>query len=80
MAQHAQLRIDTGLRIFFFAGTRKPWHAGQNENTKRAAAAHTSQKVLICPDTPVTSFDARRPGTQYHAHAKPSDGGPLLRP
>jgi IS30 family transposase len=32
MAQHAQLRIDTGLPIFF-CDPRSPWQRGTNENT-----------------------------------------------
>jgi transposase, IS30 family len=32
MAQHAQLRIDTGLGIFF-CDPRSPWQRGTNENT-----------------------------------------------
>ena len=32
MAQHAQLRIDTGLEIYF-CDLRSPWQRGTNENT-----------------------------------------------
>ena len=32
MAQHAQLRIDTGLEIYF-CDPQKPWQRGTNENT-----------------------------------------------
>ena len=32
MAQHAQLRIDTGLHVFFCT-PRSPWQRGTNENT-----------------------------------------------
>ena len=32
MAQHAPLRIDTGLQVFF-CDPRRPWQRGTNENT-----------------------------------------------
>ena len=32
MAQHAQLRLDTGLQVFF-CDPRSPWQRGTNENT-----------------------------------------------
>ena len=34
MAQHAQLRIDTGLPVYF-CDPRSPWQRGTNENTNR---------------------------------------------
>jgi len=32
MSQHAQLAIDTGLRVYF-CDPRSPWQRGTNENT-----------------------------------------------
>jgi len=32
MAQHAQLRIDTGLQVYF-CDPQSPWQRGSNENT-----------------------------------------------
>ena len=34
MAQHLQLRIDTGLRVYF-CDPHSPWQRGTNENTNR---------------------------------------------
>jgi hypothetical protein len=38
MAQHARLRIDTGVEIYF-CDPRSPWQRGSNENTVSVAVA-----------------------------------------
>jgi len=38
MSQHARLKIDTGLDVYF-CDPHSPWQRGTNENTKWAVAA-----------------------------------------
>ena len=48
MAQHAQLRIDTGLPIYF-CDPRSPWQRGSNENTNGPAASVLPQRHRPVP-------------------------------
>ena len=52
MAQHTQLRGDTGLGIFF-CDPHSPWQRGTNENTN-VCCASTSRRVPTCRGTPAT--------------------------
>ena len=63
MAQHAQLRIDTGLHVFF-CDPRSPWQRGTNENTNGLLGL-----------TPSTS-PKRDSALESRDRAK---GGPVLR-
>ena len=49
MAQHAQLRIQAGLPVYF-CDPRSPWQRGTNENTN-GCCANTSRAALISPAT-----------------------------
>lgn len=54
MAQHAQLRIQTGLPVYF-CDPHSPWQCGTNENTN-VCCASTSPRAPTCPATaPMTS-------------------------
>ena len=48
MAQHARLRIETGLDVYF-CDPQSPWQSGTNENTNYAS---TSPRAPTRPDTP----------------------------
>ena len=45
MAQHAQLRLDTGLEIYF-CDPQSPWQRGSNE-TPTVCSANTSPRARI---------------------------------
>lgn len=49
MAQHARLRIESGLEVYF-CDPQSPWQRGSNENTNGLLAS-TSRKAPISADT-----------------------------
>ena len=51
MAQHAELRIDTGLPVYF-CDPHSTWQRGTNEKTRTAFCGGTSRKAPTCPGTP----------------------------
>jgi IS30 family transposase len=77
MAQHTQLRIDTGLAVYF-CDPHSPWQRGTNENTNGLLRQYFPKGTNLSKHTvdelaAVAAALNRRP-------ARPSDGEPPQRP
>ena len=71
MAQHAQLRIDTGLQVYF-CDPQSPWQRGTQREHQRAATPVLPQRHRPRPPhTPTTSTPSRTHSTADHAKRSP---------
>ena len=93
MAQHARLRIDTGLQVFF-CDPQSPWQRGTNENTNGLLrqyfpkgtdlARHSADDLAAVADAlnsrPRKTLGGRpRPRSSTSTSPPPADDGPQHR-
>ncbi len=74
MAQHARLRIDAGVEIYF-CDPHSPWQRGSNENTNGLLRQYFPKGTDLARHTR-TELDAV---CSTRGHARPLPGRPLLR-
>ena len=71
MAEHAQLRIETGLQVYF-CDPQSPWQRGSNENTNGLLRQYFPRAQTSPATAPTTSLRSPRHSTA--GRARRSDG------
>ena len=77
MAQHASLKIDTGIQVYF-CDPQSPWQRGSNENTNGLLRQYFPKGTDLSVHSAETLCAIAPPSTRDHE--RPSGGRRRLKP